>query len=176
MMKLYEYLKKIIFEQKEVTDKNTEKIETIEDIENISKIKERLTNIKNNIIDINFINPNYETEISEIERIEKEFGLNKKQIEKIKKQFVEPKLTNFNSKELDNSDYFLVKTFDDIVELVNKYDKDIDKLLEQFEKGEIEAPIVLFRTKKNPYLIGGNTRLMLLKFLNIKPKVLKIKI
>lgn len=175
-MKLYEYLKKIIFEQKEVTDKNTEKIETIEDIENISKIKERLTNIKNNITDINFINPKYETEVSEIERIVKEFELNEKQTDEIKKQFENPKLVDFKSKKLDNSDYLNVKTFDDIVELANKYGKDINRLLKQFEKGEIEAPIVLFRAKKNPYLIGGNTRLMLLKVLNIKPKVLQIKI
>jgi len=86
-----------------------------------------------------------------------------------------------NHKEIDNSDYDNVKSFDDVLNLVKKYGKDINRLLDKFSEGEVEAPIILSIDNKKPYLIGGNTRLMILKLmllqsLDIKPKILEIKI
>ena len=83
--------------------------------------------------------------------------------------------------EISNSDFSHVESIDDVIKLAKEYDKNIDALLTQFEKGKIEAPIILSIGNNKPYLIGGNTRLMILKImllesLNVQPKVLEIKL
>lgn len=175
MMKLYQYLEKILLKESE------EENAIVYDDESLKKRFESLKKKK-----INYIKPSYSIEESEIERITKEFGLTENEVEAIKKQFEQNKIVNLKYTEIDNSDYSSINDFDQVLELVKKYKKDIDRLLTQFEKGEIEAPVILIKKgkkpelidaeKEKPYLIGGNTRLMLLKALGMKPKVLEIKI
>ena len=173
-MKLYEYLKSTILEEKEFENPiNEEDVKKrfnklLEDIEKKGKV-------------INFIKPNLDIELEEIERTQKELNLTNDQVDKIKEKFKKQKIVTLKHEEIDNSDYGNIQSFDDVLKLVKKYDKDINRLLDQFEKYEIEAPIILSINDKKPYLIGGNTRLMILKLmilksLNIKPKVLEIKI
>lgn len=176
-MKLYQYLEKILLKESE------EENAIVYDDESL---KQRFESLKKKKID--YKKPSYNVEESEIERIKGEFNLSEDQIEIIKNQFEKNKIVNLKYTEIDNSDYSSVENFDQVLELVKKYGKDIDRLLTQFEKGEIEAPVILIKKgknpelidanakKENPYLIGGNTRLMLLKALGMKPKVLEIKI
>jgi hypothetical protein len=61
---------------------------------------------------------------------------------------------------------------EDIKTLAVKYNKDFDNVYNQITVDKkIEAPIVLYRKRKPYYLIGGNTRLMILKSLGLKPMV-----
>ena len=168
-MKLYEYLKEILLGQTESKDLIKEKFETL------------LKNVKNKKITIKFIKPNLDTEISDINRVQKEFNLTADQINKIKENFNKQKLVDLKYDEISNSDFSHVESIDDVIKLAKEYDKNIDALLTQFEKGKIEAPIILSIGKNKPYLIGGNTRLMILKImllesLNVQPKVLEIKL
>ena len=171
-MKLYEYLKKILLGTDSIkigTDSIKKKFETL------------LENVKDEKIKIEFIKPNLNTEISEIERVQKEFDLTNAQVDEIKKNFNKQKLVDLKYDEIDNSDFSHVKTIDDVIKLATEYGKNIDALLTQFNNGKIEAPIILSIGKNNPHLIGGNTRLMvlkimLLKSLNVKIKVLEIKL
>ena len=137
--------------------------------------------MKNKEITIKFIKPNLKTEISEINRVQKEFNLTDDQVNKIKENFNKQKLVNLKYDEISNSDFSHVESIDDVIKLAKEYDKNIDALLTQFEKGKIEAPIILSIGNNKPYLIGGNTRLMILKImllesLNVQPKVLEIKL
>jgi hypothetical protein len=151
-MKLYEYFENILSDE---------------------KIKEKFEKLKGK--KIQFIRPDLKIELEEIKRTIKDLKLSNK-LKEIKEQFENNELAECKYKEIDNSDYSSVSTFDDVLELVKKYDKNIDRLLEQFDKGKIEASIILLRDKHKPYLIGGNTRLMLLKVLEIEPQVLEITI
>jgi len=157
-MKLYEYFENLISEEMNVDDEN---------------LKKRFEKLKGK--NIKFTKPDLKIELSEITRTIKDLKISNN-LKEIKAQFESNKLVECNYKEIDNSDYSSVENFDQVLELVKKYDKNIDRLLKQFEGGSIEASIVLLRNGKNPYLIGGNTRLMLLKVLNIKPQVLEIKL
>lgn len=168
-MKLYEYLKNILSEEKEPENSNDDK-----DIKD--KFDKLFNDIKEKRKVINFIKPNLDIELEEIERTKQDLNLTNDQFDKIKEKFKTEELTVLNHKKIDNSDYDNVKSFDDVLNLVKKYGKDINRLLDKFSEGEVEAPVILSIDDKKPYLIGGNTRLMLLQSLNIKPKILKIKI
>ena len=55
--------------------------------------------------------------------------------------------------------------------------RDHAKIFRGLENGkELPAPVVLFRADTPPYLIGGNTRLMACKALQIQPRVLAVRI
>jgi len=173
-LKLYEYLKNILSKEKESENSNDDKY-----------IKDKFDKLFNDIKEkrkvINFIKPNLDIELEEIERTKQDLNLTNDQFNKIKEKFKTKKLTILNHKEIDNSDYDNVKSFDDVLNLVKKYGKDINRLLDKFSEGKVEAPIILSIDNKKPYLIGGNTRLMILKLmllqsLDIKPKILEIKI
>ena len=168
-MKLYEYLKNILSEEKKPENSNDDK-----DIKD--KFDKLFNDIKEKRKVINFIKPNLDIELEEIERTKQDLNLTNDQVNEIKEKFKTEELTVLNYKKIDNSDYGNVKSFDDVLNLVKKYGKDINRLLDKFSEGEVEAPIILSIDNKKPYLIGGNTRLMLLQSLNIKPKILKIKI
>ena len=178
MMKLYQYLEKILLKESE------EKNAIVYDDE---KLKQRFESLKNK--EINYIKPLYDVEESEIERITKEFKLTKNKVKAIENQFKENEIVDLRDNvKIRNSDYdkININDFDEVLKLVKEYGKNIDRLLTQFEEGKIEAPVILIEKRKsaklidaekeNPYLIGGNTRLMLLKALGMKPKVLEIKI
>lgn len=172
-MKLYEYLK-IFFNEED------ENVIVYDD----ESLKKRFESLKNE--EINYIKPSYNVEEPEIKRITKKFKLTKSKVKTIENQFKENEIVDLNYTEIDNSDYSSIENFDQVLELAKKYGKNINRLLTQFENGEIEAPVILIKEgknpelvdaeKENPYLIGGNTRLMLLKALGMKPKVLEIKI
>ncbi|MEK7648103.1 MAG: hypothetical protein AAB384_03670 [Patescibacteria group bacterium] len=50
--------------------------------------------------------------------------------------------------------------------------RDVDKIIEGFQTGAgIPAPVVLFREGEPPYLIGGNTRLLVARAMGIRPKI-----
>lgn len=173
-MKLYEYLKKFLSEETESKRSNND-----EDIK--GKFDKLFNDIKEKRKVINFIKPKLDIELEEIERTKQDLNLTNDQFEKIKEKFETEKLTILNYKEIDNSDYNAIESFDDFIKLIKKYGKDVNRLLNKFNEGEVEAPIILSIGNKNPYLIGGNTRLMILKLmllesLNVKPKVLEIKI
>ena len=136
--------------------------------------------------EINFVKPKLSTEKDELERTAKAFKIN---FEELVISFNKADLIEFNDFDnLENTDsndsniYF--GNTDRIIREVRALNErgregtgllNYERVIEQIEHGEIEAPIVWFRKGENPYLIGGNTRMMILRMLRIKPKVLAIK-
>lgn len=88
------------------------------------------------------------------------------------------KLLKSDWKKLENTDsYYEIKNVEDVKKLAEKYDKDFDRVYNQITVDKkIEAPIILYRNNQKPYLIGGNTRLMVLKSLGITPTIFAMKI
>ena len=61
--------------------------------------------------------------------------------------------------------------------IAKKYKRDIGRIFRGFKQGtKTPAPIVLHRKGKNPYLIGGNTRLLAASAAKIRPKVLHVRL
>lgn len=76
---------------------------------------------------------------------------------------------------LENTDSRAPHDLDEIRKIAKTYkktDEDINKLIQvMVSGGKLEAPTVWFRKSLPPFLIGGNTRLMLCRYFNIKPKI-----
>jgi hypothetical protein len=74
---------------------------------------------------------------------------------------------------LENSDSYEVTSLDDAIKLAKQYDKDWKPTLDAIKNGTIiDPPMILNYDKTRYYLVGGNTRLMFYKALDIEPKVL----
>ena len=59
--------------------------------------------------------------------------------------------------------------------LAKQYGRDVSRLTQVFQKGgDLPAPIVLIQNN-NSYLIGGNTRLMVVRALNVRPSVMMVQ-
>jgi hypothetical protein len=74
---------------------------------------------------------------------------------------------------LENTDYNEVESEDDIKGLLKQYGRDsnnINKIKKELESNKSYPPLILNYNHKY-YLVAGNTRLMVMKVLNIKPIV-----
>jgi hypothetical protein len=73
---------------------------------------------------------------------------------------------------LENSDSWRVESMQEAEILAAGHGKDIQSIIDGIAQGKkIPAPIVLLRSGEAPYLIAGNTRLMVSKAMGIVPVV-----
>jgi DNA polymerase III epsilon subunit-like protein len=121
---------------------------------------------------VRYIKPSLQIEKDELERTARVFDYD---VDRLIEHFEDGELISLDEKDwkkLENTDSNKVNNIEDIKQLATKYGKDFDNLYNQITiDKKIEAPIVLYRKRKPPYLIGGNTRLMILKSLGIKPMI-----
>jgi len=129
---------------------------------------------------IQYIKPSFQIEIEELKRTSDELNLNLNDLINSFNNSEIEELNNVDWDNLENTDSNQIKNIEDVKQLAIKYNKDFDRVYEQIIRNKkIEAPIVLYRKRYNPYLIGGNTRLCILRVLKIEkkiknPQVLKI--
>ena len=84
-------------------------------------------------------------------------------------------LTDNIWEKLENTDSWGIESLEDAKRYAEEYDKDIESIIEGFESGKsLPAPIVLIKPDGVPYLIAGNTRLMVAKALKITPRVVVV--
>jgi DNA polymerase III epsilon subunit-like protein len=121
---------------------------------------------------VRYIKPSLNIEKNELERTADFFGYD---IDRLIENFEDGELVKLEEKDwkkLENTDSNKVNNIEDIKQLATKYGKDFDQIYKQITLDKkIEAPIVLYRKRKPPYLVGGNTRLMILKTLGIQPMI-----
>ena len=125
---------------------------------------------------IRFVKPSLAIERDELERTAKVFDYD---VDRLIESFDDGELTKLDEKDwkkLENTDSNKVDNIEDIQKLAVKYGKDFDNVRNQISVDKkIEAPIVLYRKRKPPYLVGGNTRLMILKSMGIQPMIWAIE-
>lgn len=121
---------------------------------------------------VRYVKPSLEIEREELERTAKVFDYD---IDRLIENFEDGELIKLDEKDwkkLENTDSNQINSEEDIKKLATKYSKDFDRVHNQITVDKkIEAPVVLYRKRKPPYLIGGNTRLMVLKSLGIIPMI-----
>jgi len=122
-----------------------------------------------------FVLPSLEDEKGEFDR----YNFSKDEIKRIKKQFVQKNLQPLSDsvwKKLQNTDSWAIKNLEDVIKLSQEYGRDWESIKNALQSNkELPAPIVL-RRGGSYELIGGNTRLMVAKALNIRPTVLLIEL
>jgi len=126
---------------------------------------------------INWIKPDLEEEIEEIERTAIDLDLNMEMLYGDAKKGKMIELSDEVWSQLDNTDSWEINKIEDAVEFAHEYDKDVERLIRAFESdnASIPAPIVLKRQDGHYYLIAGNTRLMVARAFGVRPKVLLVE-
>ena len=121
---------------------------------------------------VRYIKPSLDIERSELERTAEFFGYD---IDRLIENFEDGELSKLDEKDwqkLENTDSNQINDLKQAEKLAISYGKGFDLVKNQIiVDKKIEAPIVLYRKRKPPYLIGGNTRLMMLKALGIQPMI-----
>jgi hypothetical protein len=117
--------------------------------------------------------PHLGEEIEELERTANNLNLD---IFDLKKSWDAGKLRKLKVeewKDLENSDSWTTNSIEKATKLAKKYDRDIDSIL---LADRLPAPVILFRENGNPYLVSGNTRLMVCRALGYVPTIFSIEI
>ena len=128
-------------------------------------------------IKINWIMPDIQSEVDEIKRTAEEEGLSESEInDAISKGLLE-ELTEEIWSQLQNTesyDHVRYQQMEDVKMYAEKGEgRDWKSLLGAIKEGKpMKSPIVLIKPNGVPYLVSGNTRLMLSKVLGAKVKAL----
>ena len=112
-------------------------------------------------------------EENEIERTAQEFNI---PLEDLKYAFTAGSMVILSDDiwaKLENTDSYNITSIEDAVKLANQYGKKWKSTLSAIKNSEVlDPPMILNYDKDRYYLVGGNTRLMFYKALDIEPKVL----
>jgi cytidyltransferase-like protein len=112
-------------------------------------------------------------EESEIERTAEVFNI---PLEDLKYAFTAGSMVILSDdiwSKLENSDSYEVTSLDDAINAAKGYGKNWKPTLDAIKNGTIvDPPMILNYDQNRYYLVGGNTRLMFYKALDIEPKVL----
>jgi len=121
----------------------------------------------------NWVKPNIDDEMGELERIVTEEGI---EIESLISAFASAKpvvLSDDIWVRLQNSDSYKIKSLDQANKLSKRYNRDIHSVVDGFKLGRpMKMPVVLELGDGTVTLVGGNTRLMASRAMGIVPTVL----
>jgi len=130
---------------------------------------------------VEWVKPNLVEEMGELDRTAEELGID---LEELIEAF-----ENGELQDLDADEWKTLRnahsrdeswTLDEVREWmkeIKKNRRDPERVLSGFERGdEIPAPIVLYRSGEPPYLVTGNTRLLVARVKKIAPMVLKVRL
>ena len=121
--------------------------------------------------------PDLKSEKGEIVRTAKTLGLSPRKIMKAAKSSALSQLGSRDWSKMQNTDSWSTTSLDKARGLASTYKRDILSIEKAFDKkSSLPAPIVLKQKGKDPYLIGGNTRLMTARAKGVVPKVLTVHI
>lgn len=126
----------------------------------------------------------FSNEVDEFKRITAQYTSNKKDLAKnlryLQTQYNKAKkvsLIDRDWKKLENTDSFETNTLDEVYSAMerNKAPRDIERILRQYVSGNVSCPIVIKFEDNRLELVGGNTRLMIARVLQIKPKIVLVE-
>jgi hypothetical protein len=136
-------------------------LETIDDVKNAQRTQ--------------WVKPSIEEERHELERTAEAFGIEASELIEAAKQSKLEALDVQTWSQLENTDSYETDTIEKATELAHGYNRDI-KSIEAALGSKLPAPIVLFKDDEPPYLVAGNTRLMVARAYGITPQVLAVRI
>lgn len=127
--------------------------------------------------DSSWIAPSIQEEMEEIKRTAEELGLSLKELLAATQKGTLVVLDDRLWSQMENTDSWQTTNMDTVQQLGIEYERDVDQLVQAMKQGKtLPAPLVLIKPDGVPYLVGGNTRLMVSRALGIRPKVFLIKL
>jgi len=125
----------------------------------------------------NWIEPSIEDHADEFERVCEDEGIDTQDLLDAFKNAKSIMLSSSDWARLENTDSWEIESLSDARIKAELYERDIDSIIDGFNAGnEMIMPLILERGDGSLVLVGGNTRLMVAKALNIQPRVLKINV
>lgn len=126
---------------------------------------------------VHWIMPNIEDEMNEIERTADELNIdlnNLIQATKMSKLVPLDEITWRSMKNTDSYHEIEKGDMEKVYRFADDYQKDVGSIVDAFQQGgTLPSPIVLIQNNE-PYLIGGNTRLMVSRAMGVQPMILKV--
>jgi hypothetical protein len=125
---------------------------------------------------VKWIMPNIQKEMDELERTADTLGIDLNGLIQATQQSKLVPLDEMTWRSMKNTDSYGIKKGDmrTVNSLGSGYGRDVGSILNAFQQGgTLPAPIVLVRNNK-PYLVGGNTRLMVARAMDVQPMILKV--
>lgn len=126
----------------------------------------------------------FRSEAGEFERITIEYSTDKKEVRENLK-YLETEynkaskvsLVDSDWRKLENTDSFETDTMQEVYAALkrNNAPRDVDRILRQYVSGSVSCPIVIKFGDGRLELVGGNTRLMIARVLQIQPKIILVK-
>ncbi len=132
--------------------------------------------IKNQPNNVNWVMPNIQKEMDELERTADTLGIDLNSLIRTTQQSKLVPLDEMTWRSMKNTDSYGIKKGDmrTVNSLGGGYGKDVGSILDAFQQGgTLPAPIVLVRNNE-PYLVAGNTRLMVARAMGVQPMILKV--
>lgn len=126
---------------------------------------------------LRFVPPLLAKEEGELEKASEELGLSlKRLVEAFHLGELRP-LSDGDWKRMNNTESWGTTSMEKVKEKSEYYERDFQSLTKAFKQNNsIEAPIVLKRQDATLYLVAGDTRLMCMRAMGIKPSVYVISL
>jgi hypothetical protein len=120
----------------------------------------------------NWVRPSLEEEDEEIVRTAQIFKIDSNILRERFKKAKLVSLTDQMWKQMKNTDSYKTISMPQALKLAKSYNRDVDQIVKGFNNNEqIPVPLVAILNNE-PYLVGGNTRLMVARAMKIKPMIL----
>ena len=133
---------------------------------------------------INWKKVAYNDELAEFERTARAFTTAdndiKTNVATLKLKYKTAKLKTLSLsdwKRLRNTDSYMTETIESAQKSIkrNGEPRNLISIINEFITGSVRAPIALQLSDKSLYLVAGNTRLMVARFLDIKPRIVVVE-
>lgn len=125
-----------------------------------------------------FVHPDTQKEKDELERVEREFGIDSSVLIFAARDGVFTELSDGVWDTLENTDSnrFVEGDWEEVKRLSEKYERDWEDLRQKLEAGTpLDAPIIM-QFGDRYHLVSGNTRLMVARAMGLRPKAYIFKI
>ncbi len=132
--------------------------------------------IKNQPNNVKWVMPNIQKEMDELERTADTLGIDLNSLIRTTQQSKLVPLDEMTWRSMKNTDSYGIKKGDmrTVNSLGGGYGRDVGSILDAFQQGgTLPAPIVLVQNNE-PYLVAGNTRLMVARAMGVQPMILKV--
>lgn len=129
-------------------------------------------------MNINWTRTSFSDEKEEFLRTAKFFSNTKQKNENFKileTNYKTAKLLPLNDRDwskMQNTDSWDTNTIEKIQKVVKKVPRSVEAVINEFFSGKVRTPIALRLGDGTLYLVAGNTRLMVAKMLEVKPKLM----
>lgn len=132
-------------------------------------------------MNINWTRTSFSDEKEEFLRTAKFFSDAKQKNENFKileTNYKTAKLLPLNDRDwskMQNTDSWDTDTLEKIQKVVKKVPRSVESVINEFFSGKVRSPIALRLGDGTLYLVAGNTRLMVAKMLEVKPKLMIVE-